>query len=154
MKIGRYSIEPPKYQPHAIAHGRAPISSAYRGEADMNRRQEPTESVENDPGCVKTRLSQGRPELFSPLLTASSIYQYDWFGGGLPKTGIFQMSAEDYRLFRSGTDQIRSLETHQNFTKACRSRAFLALRRVRSPGAPDWLAGDAVGYEPVSSQIP
>jgi hypothetical protein len=49
MKIGRYAIEPPKYQPHAIAHGRAPISSAYRGEADMNRRQEPTESVENDP---------------------------------------------------------------------------------------------------------
>ena len=49
MKIGRYATEPPKYQPHAIAHGRAPISSAYRGEADMNRRQEPTKSVENDP---------------------------------------------------------------------------------------------------------
>ena len=31
------------------------------------------------PGCVKTRLSQGRSEFFSQLLTASSIYQCDWF---------------------------------------------------------------------------
>jgi len=32
-----------------------------------------------DPGCVKTRLSRGRSELFSQLLSAGSIYQCDWF---------------------------------------------------------------------------
>jgi len=37
-------------------------------------------------------------------------------GPSLPKTGIFQISAGDYRLFRSGTDQIRSLETNRQFT--------------------------------------
>jgi hypothetical protein len=54
-------------------------------------------------------------------------------GFGLPKTGIFQISARDYRLFRSGTDQIRSLETNRQFTKARHWRAFLALARVKSP---------------------
>src|SRR5882762_8663678 len=56
-------------------------------------------------------------------------------GFGLPKTGIFQISARDYRLFRSGTDQIRSLETNRQFTKARHWRAFLALPRVKSLGA-------------------
>jgi hypothetical protein len=31
------------------------------------------------PGCVKTRLSQGRSELFSQLPSASSTFQCDWF---------------------------------------------------------------------------
>ena len=35
MKIGRYAIGPPKDQPHAIAHGRAPKSSAYRGRPEV-----------------------------------------------------------------------------------------------------------------------
>jgi hypothetical protein len=33
----------------------------------------------SDPGCVKTRLSQGRSELFPQLRPASSTYQCDWF---------------------------------------------------------------------------
>jgi hypothetical protein len=52
----------------------------------------------------------------------------------LPKTGIFQLSAGDYPPFRSGTAQIRSLETHLQFSKARHWRAFLALPRVMSPG--------------------
>jgi len=32
-----------------------------------------------DPGCVETRLSRGRSELFSQLPITSSIYQCDWF---------------------------------------------------------------------------
>jgi hypothetical protein len=58
----------------------------------------------------------------------------------LPKTGIFQVSARDYLLFRSGTDQIRSLETNRQFEKASHWRAFLALPRVKSPsvGLPGW----------------
>src|SRR5258707_980629 len=56
-------------------------------------------------------------------------------GRGLPKTGIFQIPAGDYRLFRTKTPQIRGLETHNQFTKARRWRAFLAFLRVKSPGA-------------------
>jgi hypothetical protein len=34
-------------------------------------------SVENDPGCVKTRLGEGRAELFSQLPSSESSYQYN-----------------------------------------------------------------------------
>jgi hypothetical protein len=61
-------------------------------------------------------------------------------GPGLPKTGIFQISAGDYQRFRSGAAQIRCLETHLQFTKARHWQAFLAFPRVMSPGAglPGW----------------
>jgi hypothetical protein len=45
----------------------------------------------------------------------------------LPKTGIFQMSARDYRLFRSGYAQNGSLETDCSFAKA---RHWPAFQRV------------------------
>ena len=45
-------------------------------------------------------------------------------GRGLPKTGIFQISAGDYRLFRSGHCQIWSLETGPQFAKARHWWAF------------------------------
>jgi hypothetical protein len=53
----------------------------------------------------------------------------------LPKTGIFQISAGDYRLFRAGNGQIRSLETSCQFAKARHRRAFLRLLRAKSPDA-------------------
>ena len=56
-------------------------------------------------------------------------------GGSFPKTGIFQISAGDYRLFRAGNGQIRSLETGCQLAKARHWRAFLRLLRVKSPGA-------------------
>jgi hypothetical protein len=42
-----------------------------------------------------------------------------------PKTGVFQMSAGDYRLFRSENAQNRSPETGGQFAKARHWRAFL-----------------------------
>ena len=61
-------------------------------------------------------------------------------GHGLPKTGIFQISARDYRSLRSGNAQIRSLETRRQFTKARHWRAFSALskRKSRLGGLPGW----------------
>jgi hypothetical protein len=56
-------------------------------------------------------------------------------GRGLLKTGIFQILARDYRLFRAGSGQIRSPETGCQFAKARHWRAFLRLLRVKSPGA-------------------
>src|ERR1700680_4188524 len=56
-------------------------------------------------------------------------------GRGLPKTGIFQISAGDYRRFRSRSGQFRSPETDSQFAKARHWRAFLRLQRVKSPGA-------------------
>src|SRR6202011_293888 len=53
-------------------------------------------------------------------------------GRCLPKTGIFQMSAGDYRLIRAGSGQIRSLETGRQFAKARHWRAFLAFPEVKS----------------------
>ena len=54
---------------------------------------------------------------------------------GLLKTGIFQISAGDYRLFLSGTGQTQSLETDRQFAKARHWRAFMRLLRVMSPRA-------------------
>ena len=58
----------------------------------------------------------------------------------LPKTGIFQISAGDYRRFRSRSGQFGSPETDSQFAKARHWRAFLRLQRVKSPGAglPGW----------------
>jgi hypothetical protein len=61
-------------------------------------------------------------------------------GRCLPKTGIFQISAGDYRLIRAGSGQIRSLETGRQFAKARHWRAFLAFPVVKSlwAGLPGW----------------
>jgi hypothetical protein len=56
-------------------------------------------------------------------------------GRSLPKTGIFQISAGDYRRFRSRSGQFRSPETDSQFAKARHWRAFLRLLRAKSPGA-------------------
>ena len=53
----------------------------------------------------------------------------------LPETGIFQISAGDYRRFLPGSGQIWSLETDRNFAKARHWRAFLVLLRAKSLGA-------------------
>src|SRR6202022_4222566 len=53
----------------------------------------------------------------------------------LPKTGIFQIFAGDYRRFGSRSGQFRSPETDSQFAKARYWRAFLRLLRVESPGA-------------------
>ena len=50
--------------------------SAHRGK-ETSRGKAATSEI--DLGCVKTRLSRGRSELFSQLPTVSSIYQCDWF---------------------------------------------------------------------------
>src|ERR1035437_5998448 len=51
------------------------------------------------------------------------------------KTGIFQIFAGDYRLFRSGSRQIWRLETDRQSANVRHWRAFLTLLRVKSPGA-------------------
>ncbi len=56
-------------------------------------------------------------------------------GRGLPKTGTFQISAGDYRRFRSRSAQFRSPETDSQFAKARHWRAFLRVQRAKSPGA-------------------
>src|SRR5665647_1464071 len=53
----------------------------------------------------------------------------------LRKTGIFQIFAGDYRLFRSGSRQIWRLETDRQSANVRHWRAFLTLLRVKSPGA-------------------
>jgi hypothetical protein len=59
---------------------------------------------------------------------------------GLPKTGIFQISAGDYQRFRSHNGGFRSPETDSPFAKARHWRAFLSLLRAKSPvaGLPGW----------------
>src|SRR5260370_35258057 len=61
-------------------------------------------------------------------------------GRGLPKTGIFQIFAGDYRRFLPGSGQIWSLETDGQFAKACCWWAFLRLLRTASltVGLPGW----------------
>jgi hypothetical protein len=61
-------------------------------------------------------------------------------GRCLQKTGIFQISAGDYRLIRAGSGQIRSLETGRQFAKARHWRAFLAFPVAKSLRArlPGW----------------
>jgi hypothetical protein len=61
-------------------------------------------------------------------------------GPGLPKTGIFQISAGDYRRFRSHSGRFWSPETASRFAKARHWRAFLSLLRAKSPvvGLPGW----------------
>jgi hypothetical protein len=56
-------------------------------------------------------------------------------GWCLPKMGIFQISAGDYRRFRPASGQIWSLETDRQFARARHWRAFLGLLRVESLGA-------------------
>ena len=46
-------------------------------------------------------------------------------GGRLPKTGIFQMWAGDYRRFRAKIVQIGSIETDVEFTKGRNWRALI-----------------------------
>src|SRR6202171_4303114 len=75
---------------------------------------------------------------FSTRWTAASATQSrsnPVSGRGLPKTGIFQISAGDYRRFRSRSVQFRSPETDSQFAKARHWRAFLRVQRVKSPGA-------------------
>jgi len=61
-------------------------------------------------------------------------------GRSLPKTGVFQMSAGDYRLFRSENAENWSLETAGQFAKARHWRAFLPVSGTFSLGAalPGW----------------
>ena len=61
-------------------------------------------------------------------------------GRCLPKTGIFQISAGDYRLIRARSGQIRSLETGRQFAKARHWQAFLVFPVVKSlwAGLPGW----------------
>ena len=61
-------------------------------------------------------------------------------GRRLPETGIFQISAGDYRRFLLGRGHNWSLETDSQFSKAGHWRAFLALVRAKSQGAglPGW----------------
>jgi hypothetical protein len=56
------------------------------------------------------------------------------------KTGVFQMSAGDYWLFRSENAQNRSPETDGQFAKARHWRAFLRVSGTVSPsaGLPGW----------------
>ena len=75
---------------------------------------------------------------FSTRWTAASAAQSrsnPVSGRCLPKTGIFQISAGDYRRFRSRSGQFGSPETDSQFAKARHWRAFLRLQRVKSPGA-------------------
>jgi hypothetical protein len=69
------------------------------------------------------------------ICTASSATQCrsnPLSGRSLSKTGIFQISAGDYRRFRSHSGQFRSLETGRQFLKPRHWRAFLRLRRAKS----------------------
>jgi hypothetical protein len=61
-------------------------------------------------------------------------------GRNLPKTGVFQMSAGDYRLFCSGNAPNRSLETGRKCVKARHWRAFLRVSGTVSLTAalPGW----------------
>jgi hypothetical protein len=61
-------------------------------------------------------------------------------GRGLPKTGIFQIFARDYRRFIPGSGQIWSPETNDQLAKARCRRAFLRLPRTASLSAvlPGW----------------
>jgi hypothetical protein len=58
----------------------------------------------------------------------------------LSKTGVFQMSAGDYRQFRSENGQTRSPETHWKFAKARHWRAIMRGPGTYSPAAtlPGW----------------
>jgi hypothetical protein len=56
-------------------------------------------------------------------------------GRGLPKTGMFQISAGDYQRFRSHSGRFWSPETDSRFAKARHWWAFLALLRAKSPAA-------------------
>jgi hypothetical protein len=77
---------------------------------------------------------------FSGAATATQSRSNPVSGRCLPKTGIFQISAGDYRRFRSRSGQFGSTETDSQFAKARHWRAFLRLQRVKSPGAglPGW----------------
>jgi hypothetical protein len=61
-------------------------------------------------------------------------------GRSLSKTGVFHMSAGDYRRFRSENAADRSLETGDQFAKGRRWRAFLRLSGPTSLSArlPGW----------------
>jgi hypothetical protein len=62
-------------------------------------------------------------------------------GRNLPKTGVFQLSAGDHRLFRSENAQNRGPETGGQFAKARHWQAFLPISGTFSPGAGlSWLA--------------
>jgi hypothetical protein len=80
----------------------------------------PAAKMENSANCTTSSTTQCRSNQVS--------------GRGLLKTGIFQILAGDYRLFRAGSGQIRSPETGYQFAKARHWRAFLRLLRVKSPG--------------------
>jgi hypothetical protein len=56
-------------------------------------------------------------------------------GRSLLETGIFQISAGDYRGFQSRGGRSQSLETDRQFAKPRHWRPFLALPRLRSPVA-------------------
>jgi hypothetical protein len=76
-------------------------------------------------------------------------------GPGLPKTGIFQISAGDYRRFRSHSGRFWSPETASRFAKARHWRAFLSLLRAKSPvvGLAGWRrSADRTCLQPNSLQ--
>src|SRR5258707_13186216 len=67
--------------------------------------------------------------------------------------GIFQISAGDYRRFRSAIVEIGSSETEHKLGKE-RIGRHLSQFSGYNLQLPDWLAGDAVLIAPVSKQIP
>ena len=71
---------------------------------DSGELRDATSELEALPVCTATPATQCRSNPVS--------------GHGLPKTGIFPISAGDYRLFRSGTGQTRRLETGRNSQKS------------------------------------
>jgi hypothetical protein len=74
-------------------------------------------------------------------------------GRNLPKTGIFQMSAGDYRLYRSGNTQNQSRRLVAKSQKPAIGGPFCEYQG-QFLQSPDCLAGDAVLIAPVSKQIP
>jgi hypothetical protein len=64
----------------------------------------------------------------------------------LQKTGIFQMWAGDFRLFRSKIVQIWSIETESQFAKGRNWRALIGFTRRRS--LVELLLGWAGGFKP------
>ena len=86
----------------------------------------PSDKAENLASCTASSATQCRS---NPV-----------FGRGLPKKGIFQISAGDYQRFRSHSGRFRRPETDSRFAKARHWRAFLSLLRAKSPvaGLPGW----------------
>ena len=97
-----------------------------RAAARVRHSQLPAVKAENLASCTANSATQCR---LNPVS-----------GRNLPKTGVFQLSAGDYRLFRSENAQNRGPETGGQFAKARHWQAFLLISGTFSPGAglPGW----------------